>query len=395
MGKVWELAALEYRKILRKRSTWIGIVFLLLTACLNPLFSIFEGTYYEGVLVATQSEWKRLRHEETDRIAGTVDAAFLEEAERSVLDYYAQRGENEGDVDWYRDTYSRLMLPYDMFFYVMPVSAEWTGADVDAYYRQYEDAIRRGYAGELEGQDMEDFVAMSRKNQPFTYGWMDAYRLFCNNQCIIGILCCLVVSFCLAGMFAGETSVRMDALILSSRYGKNHVLLAKLLCGIGFSAMLGIFVTLFHFLVTGMCYGFEGAKLTAQMYFPHCAWNLTLGQFAWIVSGCTVIATIFTGCLAMSISAFVKTPVPVLVVLVVFLFGPLFLFLPAEWRVVNILYHLLPTNLLYSGGDFMHVFRVGDIFVTGWQYAYPVYFIVCTALVAAAYRGYKHRQVGG
>ena len=395
MKKVLELTGMEYRKILRRKSTWIGVAFLLLAASANPLFSIFESTYYEGEMIATHSEWSKLRREETDRIAGVVDAAFLEAASRSVLDYYGQREEHEKDADWYRDAYAHLMLPYDIFFYVMPRSAEWAGADVDSYYLQYEDTIRSAYDSELTGQDMEDFLEMSRGNWPFTYGWMDAYRLFCNNQCIIGILCCLVVSFCLAGMFAGESAVRMDALILSARYGKNQVLLAKLLCGISFAAITGSLASLFHFLVTGMSYGFEGAGLTAQMYFPHCAWNLTLGQLAWIVAGCTVIAVMLIGCLAMAISAYAKTPVPVLVVIVIFLFVPTFLALPEGWHVANVIYHLFPTNLLYGGGDFRYIFRIGDAFVTGWQYAYPAYFLACAILIAVAYRGYKYRQVGG
>lgn len=396
MREVWELMVVEYRKILRRKSTWIAVALLLLVAGLNPVARVFQMTYYDGEPVATQREWMQLTRQKTNEVAGTVDAVFLDQVEQSVTDYY-YRWENErGGVEWYRDAYSRLMMPYDLFFDVGPFAfSSWKGADVDAYYQEYDDYLQRYYGRELEDQDMEDFLAMSRRNQPFTYGWMYAYDLFCGNQLTIGLFSCLAVAVCLSGMFAGETAVRMDALILSARYGKKQVLKAKLLCGISFSVIAAACITLIHFIICGATNGFEGANLPAQMYFPFAAWNLTVGQLAWIVAGCTLLATVLTGCLSMTISAYAKTPVPVLVIMFLFLIVPMFYGGPGHLRVPAALYDLLPTQMLVGDGGFAHVFRVGDAFVTGWQYSYPVYFLVCAVLVTAAYQGYKHRQVGG
>ncbi len=393
MRELFYLVGTEYRKILKRRSTWLGIAAVFLVLALNPIVSLFQYHYYEGEPVEKQREWTMIEKEAVERVSGPVDAGLLAQALSDERAYEEEKKTRAGDVDWYRDAYSSRMLPWDLFFEPLSYSG-WTGSDIDGYYRMYDRLLEVSYQSELSAEDLADFIEASHANRPFRYGWMMAYRLFCNNQIALGYAVGFLVVFVLAGMFAGETTLRMDAMILSTRFGKNKVLLAKILCGVSFSLLAGVVASVWHFLVYGIAYGFEGADLPAQMYFPFCGWDMTVGQLCMITAGCMIFGALLLGCATMALSAYAKTPTPVLAIQILLLFVTMFFSVPRELHALNVLYDLLPGSVFIGRGYFDHVFRVGDVFAAGWTYTWPVWIVLDVLCACLAVRGYRRRQAG-
>lgn len=399
MREILYLTGLEYKKLWKKKMTWISIGVLFLAMVLSFFVSALGQKYYEGTPIGNQWEWRNREWEATKEKEGVIDEAFLAEAEKmygEFLTEYAAVPEEEKDAAWYIEQYSSQVLPYNTFLgTVSAFGSRKNETDFGQYYQLFEDYLRWYYEDDLSGEDMEDFVAMSKRNQPFTYGWMRGYDIYIGNQQVWGLFTCLVTAICLAGMFAGETSVRMDALMLSSRYGKNKILAAKLLTGLGFAVLFAAVSCGVNFLMTGAAYGFEGADIAAQMNFPFIAWNVTMGEVAFILSGSRILAAVLTAALTMFLSARAKSSSPVLILMFVFLFVPMFIGVAEQYRIPAIIFALLPTNLMASYGSFNGwIFRIGDAFITEWQYAYPVYLVVGGLLVTAAYVSYRHHQVG-
>lgn len=398
MRQIWYLAGLEYKKLWKRKLTWIsiGVLFFLMLA--SAVISMCGQKYYEGIPIGSRHEWNLKERAAQKEKEGVIDEAFLSGAEQSVKDFWEEldaRKENELDDAWYAENYEKRELPYNTFLGAVSLFGGGMDTDFTQYYEMYEDYLRWYYEDDLLGEDMEDFVAMSKKNQPFYYGWMRGYDIFINNWPMWGMFICFVISICLAGMFAGETSVRMDALMLSARYGKNKILTAKLLVGISFSIVFALAASLINFLLTGAVYGFEGKEIAAQMYFPFIAWNVTMGELTVILTGSGILASVLTAALTMLLSARMKSSSPVLIVMFVFVFAPNFFAVSSELKVLRFLYDLLPTELMYSYGSFNGwILRMGDTFVTEWQYAYPVYLFLTGVLSLAAYQGYKRHQVG-
>lgn len=397
MQEILYLAGFEYKKLWKKKAAWISIGVLFLVMLLSAVIAMYGQNYYEGTPIGSKTEWRDKERAATKEKEGIIDEAFLSGAERTVKDFWTQleaRTGSEEDVVWYIENYAAQELPYNTFLGSILMFGQGK-EDFGQYYELYERYLRRYYEVTLSGEDMEDFVAMSKQNQPFYYGWMRGYDVFIGNQWAWGLFTCFVVAVCLAGMFAGETSLKMDALMLSARYGKNKILAAKLLCGISFSVVFTVVASLFSFLLTGAVYGFEGADIAAQMLLPFVAWNITMGELSLILVGSGVLASILTAALTMFLSARMKSSSPVLILMFVFLFAPMFFGVSERFRVPAILFDLLPTNLISSTGSFnVWIFRVGDTFVTEWQYAYPVYLLAGGLLVWAAYQSFKHHQVG-
>lgn len=399
MREIIYLAGLEYKKLWKKKLTWIAIGVLFLAMVLSFIVSTLGQKYYEGTPIGSQWEWRNREREATREKQGVIDAAFLTEAEKmygEFLKEHEEKTEEEKDADWYIEQYSTRVMPYNSFLgSISAFGSRKNETDFGQYYQLFEDYLRWYYEDDLSGEDMEDFVAMSKRNQPFSYGWMRGYDIFIGNQQVWGLFTCLVTAICLAGMFAGETSARMDALMLSSRYGKNKILAAKLLMGLSFAVLLAAVSCVVSFLVTGAAYGFEGADIAAQMNFPFIAWNVTMGEVSLILSGSAILASVLTAAVTMFLSARAKSSSPVLIAMFVFLFAPMFMGIADHYRVPAFLFDLLPTNLMASYGSFNSwIFRIGDAFITEWQYAYPVYFLVGALLVGVSYRSYKHHQVG-
>lgn len=400
MREVFYLTGLEYKKIWKKKMTWISVISLFLLIAIVTVADTIGTPYYNGTPIGSKMEWLTKEKQRTQEMAGVIDEAFLEKAGQTLEAFWdevalAGGADTKADVAWFVENYEKSELPYNSLLMSGILADIREIGAFGNYYEAYDNYLRGYYSGTLSEADLEVLIAMSRENQPFYYGWQRGYIRYIVTRYSMSLFHCFAVVICLAGIFAGEVTTRMDALLLASRYGKNKLLLAKLLAGMWFSFVLAVFANLLSFLPIGLIYGFEGSDGAAQMYLPFIGQNVSLGQLSFILTGAGILAAMLTAALTVCVSAKSKNNSSVLIIMLVILMFPMFVNVPRQYQAAAFLNDLHPINMTAETSAFNEfLFRAGDGFIAQWQYAYPIYGVAVILLLAAAYRIFKKHQVG-
>lgn len=395
------LFRLEYGKLMKRRLTWFAILGILFLVIADPTASLVGTRYYDGTPIGSSAQWRIWEREVVDAMEGMViDEAFLKRAEQSVRAFWDEAEEirgTEGATERYVSGYMEMEMPYNILLEsISGLGIRRYEMDFTEYYAQYDAYIRDYYKSGLSEKAISELVAMSRKNQPFVYGWQKGCNMYAETRNGLSFYTCFALVICLSGMFAGEVSSRMEAVVLSTRYGKNKLLAAKLLVGMSLALVVSVVTSLISYVANGMVYGFGGTELAAQMMHPFIAWNLTMGQLCLIMTGCGVLAAMLTAAVTMALSAQAKSSSSVLIIGFLFLLIPLFINIPGQYRIPAAVYHLLPSllpNIQYAF-DGSLVLQIGDSFLPEWQSAYPVYLAASTILTVLTYRTFQKHQVG-
>ncbi|MBP1994480.1 ABC transporter permease subunit [Paenibacillus eucommiae] len=126
----------------------------------------------------------------------------------------------------------------------------------------------QGQEGTYIYKDITKQLGMMERLDPpgfyVTTDWDNLFRFMSNSPATLFIGFVLVLA--LAPLYAGEASYRMDALILSSRYGRRNIVAAKLLAGLLFTVG---WVTAFY----------GGCALLSCMPFGFVGWDAPLNSY--------------------------------------------------------------------------------------------------------------------
>lgn len=151
---------------------------------------------------------------------------------------------------------------------------------------------------------------------PFEYGYAEGWSdiLDC-----IGFLVFAMLGICvtLAPVFAGEYQARTDAILLSSRYGRSKLVVAKIVASFAYATML------FALAVLAVCgiplafFGMDGAALPLQNVDLAIPYAFTMVQAVLVQVGLTYLMTLGFAALTLLLSARMRSTLGVFVVDVV------------------------------------------------------------------------------
>lgn len=116
---------------------------------------------------------------------------------------------------------------------------------------------------------LQDYMPLA--NEPLQYGYNDSWELFFMSffgpTFTIAILALIVIIIAVSTVFSSEYSMKTDALILTTKLGKNKQITAKLLASLIFATLVvgGVFV-LFG-IAFGLQYGLAGWSADIQTNF--------------------------------------------------------------------------------------------------------------------------------
>ena len=153
-------------------------------------------------------------------------------------------------------------------------------------------------------------------DKPLQYGYNDSWAYFFSGFCgptiAIAFPALIVIILAVSAIFSSEYSTKMDALILTTRYGKNRQVTAKLFAGMIFTTMIigGLF--LLFCAAFGVQYGILGwnTDIQANLGLSLMGVNLPLNNLQLILFGLGIVwlAGIFAAAVTAMISAVTKTP---------------------------------------------------------------------------------------
>ena len=402
---LWNFIGYEYKKILKKRSVRVALVLAVLITVISVPGTLF-GTYYiDGEPFETHRNAMVKDREYARALSGKkLDGVLIMEA----VNAYS----NIPDTDPYQGTveYQNYARPYSGIYGIVRTvyntqSRRFNMEDfqvlprerADKFYTQRHDRLIQivddtGMSSKAKAQVLERDTQIKT---PLTFSYVDGYTRFFALTSSIGLTAAFVLAICIAPLFSGEYTSGADQLILSSRYGKNKLITAKLLTGFSLAALICLVLAALCFGLCLIIFGADGGKAQLQLYMILSPYPVTMGQTALILSVCTFFSCLMAAAITMLLSAKLKSPFGVIILVGLLLIIPMLVSIPESFVFLYKLFHLLPTNMaafwVVMDGIQYELF---GLVIRPYMFL-PVFAIVVSiVLTPFTYRSFKKHQIG-
>lgn len=203
----------------------------------------------------------------------------------------------------------------------------------------------------------------------------------------------LAVCIVIAPVFSGEYQAGTDAVILSAKYGKTKLTTAKIIASYLFG---GLSFTLHVVVALGLplaAFGFDGWDLPLQIANTTIPYPFTFLQAALVNLGVVYLVMFAMIGLTLLLSAKMKSPYLVLIVLVPVLFIPLFLSPNGTTGIYNLTLFLLPyRSTMPEVGKYIS-YQFGGLVLDAFTVRAILYALLTAAMLPLARLGFKKHQV--
>jgi ABC-type transport system involved in multi-copper enzyme maturation permease subunit len=229
---------------------------------------------------------------------------------------------------------------------------------------------------------------------PFVFRYTDGYNSILSRMYTIGMILTMALAICLSPVFANEFSDKTDQLILTSKWGKNKAILAKLLTGMSFGFIMTVIVLLVQIIPTLSIYGFDGWNAQIQLLNVMITYPFTVLEGVLIVCGMAVLSSLLITSLSLFLSARLKSASAVIVAISTYSIIIMFLNIPMQYRFLYQLVKAMPINILNKNGAFSDYFiLVFGKCIPAYQAVPVIYGLVSVCLLVLGYRAFKNHQI--
>lgn len=406
------LVKYEFLKILRKKSTLIVMVAsLLVTAFLFGLPIMQFQTYnQDGIIKGFEGiEYKK---EQAAKHSVPLTNEYITETIREVQQLF----ENPDNVGY--DGYERFLIeeaywdniaPRESLLnmiaknYVNPNESVGYNAlpDLDIsegtdFYQARQEKIEKllnASSYEMSEEQKAYWRDMNSKvDKPFQYGYYEGWEIIISSFELI-MFALLAVCIVIAPVFSGEYQAGTDAVILSAKYGKTKLTTAKIIA----SYLFGLLAFTLHVVIAlGLplaAFGFDGWDLPLQIANTTIPYPLTFLQATLANLGVIYLVLFAMIGLTLLLSAKMKSPYLVLIVLVPVLFIPLFLSPNGTTGAYNLTLFLLPyRSTMPEIGKYIS-YQFGGIVLDAFTVRAILYAVLTAVMLPLARLGFKKHQV--
>lgn len=408
------LTRFELRKITRSKLFYIGIAFVVIVVLLlinmrvtGAYITDKNGKELKGLAAIS------LRKEYDRQLAGPLTkekiAKVIERRQKVMQDPKNLNSNGEMTSEAYakyevKDEQINTLIRYafsPLSNYDYQIIDKLKSSDAELFYQKRLEKIN-GYLnydysyGNYSAEDKSFFKQMNdRIPVPFQMDYVTGWEKALQNMQSLFLVLALAIAICLAPVFSGEYQRGTDAIILSSRYGRNKVIVAKIKASFIVSMILLILgIASYTLLLLGI-FGFEGGSASVQMLDLLAPVPYTVLQtYLWTIF-ISSLACLFVGAVTLWLSSRMKSPFQVIIASGIFLIGPLFIPASKSSRLFNHITNLLPGNMLGSfkkvtGYEVVHI--LGQLIpeykaVTGFS------IIITALLLPLTYRVFRKHEV--
>lgn len=408
MKDFWRLTYFEYKKIFKRKSAVIGIIFVYVFSVITCILPIVGNHYVEGS--AAESKYEAIKTDKAYAMAITgreVDTELILEMSEAYS-HIPEGVENYSATKEY-NTYAR---PYSEIYRIVKpayytgqssfsveTASNMTKEQAESFYDARRDAMISDMKSTGAGQEEIDFMLEkdSQVSKPVLFSYSDGYSSLASFLYTAAVFLVFVISICLAPLFSGEYTSRTDQLLLTSKYGKSRLIAAKLFTGISFSVIFAVTVILIQAVIAFAIYGTEGFNAALQLIDILCCYDFTLGQAIIIFMVILVIACVYTASISMAMSAAMKSPFPVMIIMSLMNFVPMIINLKGNAPYLRVLHKILvlfPIRMCNIWDPFSSfMYNVFGNFIEPYIFM-PVFALIFSVLMLSiAYRKFKTRQI--
>ena len=401
----------EFLKIAKKRSTLtVMFVSLIITAFLFGLPILQFQTYDKDVLMKGMDG---IRYERS--IKDGIDVTLTDEYAESVIDEVNMLFEDPENVA--NDGSERFLIGDAYWEHIAPredlintIASAYTGPGEYAGYNSIPELTASGAKGFNEARrdklnaiigspsiglsavQKEYWLSMTDETGVIQYGYHKGWEIIHTNfeLLIFAVLACCIT---IAPVFAGEYQTGTDAVILAGKYGKTKLITAKITASMLFGVMAFLVHLIVAFGIPLAFFGTDGWDLPLQVL------GLTI-PYPWTISeavlrNTAVILLVLIAMLALTLflSAKMKSPFPVLAVLIPVLIVPMFFTPSGSSGLFNQILFLLPyRSMVPEIGKYIS-YQFGG-FVAGLLEVRAVFYVILALIfIPLCRRAFKKHQV--
>lgn len=235
----------------------------------------------------------------------------------------------------------------------------------------------------------------ARVAKPFVYHYHSGPANLLKSFQALGFFILLLSAVGLSGVYARETTDRMNQLLLCSRYGKKELYMIKFAAGITWILTAALLVILSLLIPYCVIYGTEGAGEMLQLVKPLSMLPYTIGQMLTVCLIIYLLAAVLYAAVTMLLSAVTQNTPAVTCGLLVYLIVDLFAAVSERFRLLEMIWSLRPNAILMNTGFVNYrLLHLGRDFFMNYQAAPVAYVgIAAAAFVAGRWR-YRKLQVG-
>lgn len=402
----------EFLKILRKKSTLIVmVVSLLLTAFLFGLPILQYQTYnQEGVIKGS----KGIAYVKGQYL--NLAVPLTEEYIAEMIREYQKLFENPDNVGYngnerflIGDAYWNFVAPRENLLNTIAANYDAPGEntglekllDLDmtsgvGFYQTREEkieALLNMPSRKLSDAQKTYWSNMNNKvDTPLQYGYYGGWESIVSSfeLFMFALLCVCIV---IAPVFSGEYQAGTDAVILAGKYGKTKLITAKIIS----SFLFGVIAFTLHVIIAcGLplaAFGMDGWNLPLQIAGTTIPYPFTFMQAVLINLGVIYLILFAMIGLTLVLSANMKSPYVVLIVIVPVLFIPMFLTPNGTTGLYNLILFLLPYRATMPEISKYISYQFGGFVMDALAVRAIVYTILTAVFIPLSRLGFKKHQV--
>ena len=203
----------------------------------------------------------------------------------------------------------------------------------------------------------------------------------------------LAICIVIAPVFSGEYQSGTDAVILSGKYGKTKLTTAKILAALLFGVLAFTLHVLVALAIPLTAFGVDGWNLPLQINGTTVPYPLTFLEGTLINLGVIYLVLIAMIALTLFLSARMRSPYQVLIVIMPVLFIPMFLTPNGTSGLYNLLVFLTPYQSLKPNFGSYISYQFGPVVLDAFTTRAALYVILALILLPLARIGFKKHQV--
>ncbi len=414
-----KLIRFEFLKVYKKKSFICAVVLMMVMLVIVPCLTISEHnrSNADGTEIAGMDA---IRAKRTSLENSGCDLT-TEKLQYVIVNYqsaYADQDsfiKEDGTVgSWINNTaYAKYIQPDSEIKFLIDMAFTPEGESYDYYalgtlalseaenfyekrLKKVEEYLNMDYSyGNYSESDKEYFIAKNEKlTTPFHYEYNTGWNKLLGISYVSLMIIAMVVCITLAPIFSSEYQTGADAILLSTKYGRSKLIVAKIISSFMLTTVIYVSGMFILTVATFTIYGSGGAECSLQILNFLAPANVNLLQTYLYVLLAGYFMCLFMQGITLLLSAKMPSPFPVIICTMVFFFVPSFLSYSRSSRTYNNILNLMPAKMA-AAYTALTKYEVFHIF--GLKISYPVMLILAALIVSTitlpfAYRAFHKRQ---
>ena len=406
------LVKFEFLKILRKKSTLIVMAVSLLITAVFFVMPILQFQIYNQDGVLRGLEGIAYEKEQYAEISVPLTNEYVTEQIREVQELFADPdniGYDGNEKFLIEDAYWNGIAPREDLLaliaknYAEPnVSVGYNALpDLDIsngtdFYQARQDKIEtilNDTSKDLSAEEKAYWQNMnSQVKEPFQYGYFGGWEVIISAFELL-MFAILAICIVIAPVFSGEYQSGTDAVILSGKYGKTKLTTAKIWAALLFGVLAFTLHVLVALAIPLTAFGVDGWNLPLQINGTTVPYPLTFLEGTLINLGIIYLVLIAMIALTLFLSARMRSPYQVLIVIMPVLFIPMFLTPNGTSGLYNLLVFLTPYQSLKPNFGSYISYQCGPVVMDAFTMRAVLYVVLALILLPLARIGFKKHQV--